>query len=385
MDDYLSLRSLEGSGRPFGTERPPTSPERTRGGRSNRSEPSSERADRSRSKERTRNTDRGQEAERGDFSRELDELEVSKQSGASSKPAVEPAEEPVPTDPTLDSKPAVADTVAAPLATEFGLVAEDAQTLLQPSPPKETDVSDLPVPTLDPLTELPPELAPPVLLAPLNSKPVAPVLESVTAESGEVTSTSVEAGATLNAGSGSFDTDSGNLGSQVNDASTAAHAKAEAPVASFDQALAETEAKTQARPTHSIATAESVLNQFKLEVHSKLDHAMIHLNPAELGRISVKIEMERGKLRAVLRADKAETLELLEKHVPELRASLEAGGIAAESFEFGLGLEQEAQDADQFSTPNAWKNQTEPILDELEKRSLLAKAIVNEKRVDTYA
>lgn len=380
MDDYLSLRSLEGSGRPFGTERSLNSPERARERNSERPEVQSDRAAETRSKERTQDTDRGHEAKRGDFSRELDELEVSKQSDVSSQPTSEPAEEPVLASPSIDLEPTVASTAGELLAADLAAANADPGTLLKPTVELEEPTADVPASVVTPQVELPP----PLVIAPLAFSKVK-VLEGVPVAGADTAAVSVELATTLEAGSGSPDAETGGLANQATEQTAAASAKAETARTTFDQALTETTTKQASSSAHNVKVAESVLQQFKIQLNPKLDHALIQLHPAELGRISIKIEMERGKMRAVLRADKAETLELLERHVPELRASLEGSGIEAESFEFGLGLEQDGSDTEQPRAASAWKDQTKPILEELEKRSLLTKAIVNEKRVDTYA
>ena len=134
-----------------------------------------------------------------------------------------------------------------------------------------------------------------------------------------------------------------------------------------------------------LETVESVLKQFKVAIDPKMDRAVIQLHPAELGRIAVRIEMDRGKLRAVMRADRAETLELLERHAPELRAALESSGVEAESFDFGLGLDQQDEQAQSERGAQDTTNELNPVLEQLEDHAALARRIVSDTAVDTYA
>jgi flagellar hook-length control protein FliK len=64
--------------------------------------------------------------------------------------------------------------------------------------------------------------------------------------------------------------------------------------------------------------------------------AIIDLNPAELGRISIRLQVDDGSVNAELRAARVETLAVLEHHLPELRAMLAQSGF--ESVEIDLGL-----------------------------------------------
>ncbi len=386
MDDYLSLRSLEGSGRPFGTERPPTSSERTREHKSDKGKLSLDSSDDVREREGAREN----RPEPSDFSRELEAAATKPEPALPEEaaPQVAPPQltqesqtEPLPGEfaaPALLETPQLLSElpepeVKLPLAQSFDSGPSTAELAPSPVAPELTAA-------LAPA--LAPTIAPATAQAPINAAANA---EAPTLELASSLASQVEIATNLDAGSGSLDAEAGGLTNQAAEQNAGSASKSDASALQFEQALAETANKAATSPAKSIEVAENVLRQFKVQVHSKLDRAMIQLRPAELGRISIAIEMDRGKLRAVMRADKAETLELLERHVPELRASLEGSGIQAESFDFGLGLEQDGASDAQLPAASGWKDQTEPILEELEQRSLLAKSFVNDKRVDTYA
>jgi hypothetical protein len=86
--------------------------------------------------------------------------------------------------------------------------------------------------------------------------------------------------------------------------------------------------------------AEEVLRQFRDLLHPTLRNATLNLEPRELGKLSIRISMHEGQLAANLRAERSETLELLKKHLPELRAALAAAGIQTQSLELELGAQE---------------------------------------------
>ncbi len=108
---------------------------------------------------------------------------------------------------------------------------------------------------------------------------------------------------------------------------------------------------------HDPATerANDVLRQIRLHLSPGMRHATLSLVPAELGRVHVHLQLREGKLGAEMRVESAETKELLERHVPELRASLARQGVEVESFEFRLGFDGSDGQADARSEgqPNA--------------------------------
>jgi hypothetical protein len=81
----------------------------------------------------------------------------------------------------------------------------------------------------------------------------------------------------------------------------------------------------------------AVLDRIRLHLRPDLQSATIELNPAELGRVQIKIAMQEGALTATFRAETAQAREILERQLPELRASLAAQGIEAENLEVELG------------------------------------------------
>ena len=74
--------------------------------------------------------------------------------------------------------------------------------------------------------------------------------------------------------------------------------------------------------------AEQVSVQIQTAVKSGADRISIQLNPTELGKIEVKMELgDDGQLRAVISAERPETLELLQKDARGLEKSLQDAGL----------------------------------------------------------
>jgi flagellar hook-length control protein FliK len=94
-----------------------------------------------------------------------------------------------------------------------------------------------------------------------------------------------------------------------------------------------------------------VLKQVRLHLAPGLREATLHLQPAWLGRVTVKIAVRAGRARAELRAERVEALEALERHLPELRAALAERGFEDAELDLGLGLAGKAAEARASLTP----------------------------------
>ena len=79
-----------------------------------------------------------------------------------------------------------------------------------------------------------------------------------------------------------------------------------------------------------------------------LDQIKIRLHPANLGRVDVKLEVAAdGRVTATVIADKADTLDMLQRDSRALERSLQDAGLRAdsESLNFGLRGEQDQDKA----------------------------------------
>ncbi|MCZ6524171.1 MAG: flagellar hook-length control protein FliK, partial [Alphaproteobacteria bacterium] len=108
-------------------------------------------------------------------------------------------------------------------------------------------------------------------------------------------------------------------------------------------------------------------------VASGLDRIVIRLQPADLGRVEVKLEVAGdGRTVVTVRADKPETLELLQRDARSLERALEQAGLRtdSESLSFNLrgqsGGSRQAADGRESAAEQASEQGVEDGVDELE-------------------
>lgn len=77
----------------------------------------------------------------------------------------------------------------------------------------------------------------------------------------------------------------------------------------------------------AIDHAAAILDQVRLRLLPGAREATLQLEPARLGRLSIRLELRRGVTRAELVVEEAATLEVLQRHEPELRAALADAGF----------------------------------------------------------
>ena len=161
-----------------------------------------------------------------------------------------------------------------------------------------------------------------------------------------------------------------------------------APEAHLDPART-IEAKAAAAPPPppaESARASEILRQLRVQLAPGLRSATIQLSPPEFGRISIRIRLERGELSAVVRAEKRETLDALQRHVPELEATLGQLGIRAREIDLQLGFEQQGtrQGAQEPPSSRGGDHEHDPRAREHERR-LFASLSARAGGIDTYA
>jgi hypothetical protein len=126
------------------------------------------------------------------------------------------------------------------------------------------------------------------------------------------------------------------------------------------------------------AAPEGVANQISVHIQRAIldgqDRIRIRLNPVELGRIDVKLELGHdGRLQAAIGAERHETLELLQRDARTLERALQDAGFKTDqqNFSFDLGFAKREQTAWQAGTtphagnqpdagPDAHTDQTTP-------------------------
>ena len=95
-------------------------------------------------------------------------------------------------------------------------------------------------------------------------------------------------------------------------------------------------AATQASPAASAPSESLQLDGLRLEIDPDQRHARLELEPAELGRVSVQLELRAKSVRALLRVESREALEALRNQLPELRQAFEARGLAVRELELSF-------------------------------------------------
>ncbi|MEK9724002.1 MAG: flagellar hook-length control protein FliK [Rhodospirillaceae bacterium] len=139
-------------------------------------------------------------------------------------------------------------------------------------------------------------------------------------------------------------------GEQANAAQTAAGANG--PQQTHQTQHAQQAAQT-ARPHQPLQS--SVAEQVSVRITKALadgqDRITIRLNPAELGRVEVKMELTHdGRTTAVVTADNRETLDLLRRDSSDLQKALEEGGLQLSDSDLTFNLRgeegQTAEDGD---------------------------------------
>lgn len=135
-------------------------------------------------------------------------------------------------------------------------------------------------------------------------------------------------------------------------------------------------------------TVSEILKQVRLKLSPELRQATLSLAPPELGRISIRLSLEDRRLTAWVRGEKVETLDLLGRHLPELRATLAAHGIEAEHFELALGF-QDREHAHGEPSRSPSNSSTSVARTEAPSETVelapLARALAAANGVDTFA
>jgi flagellar hook-length control protein FliK len=123
---------------------------------------------------------------------------------------------------------------------------------------------------------------------------------------------------------------------------------ASAPTATQSTSFAETPAN--ARPAPTANPAEQIALQVRRAQVAGQEQINIKLHPAELGRIEVKLESNNdGTLRAVISAERSETLDLLQRDSRGLERALQDVGVKTDSGSLSFNLRGQGQNQGQMA------------------------------------
>ena len=139
-------------------------------------------------------------------------------------------------------------------------------------------------------------------------------------------------------------------GEQANAANTA---NANAGSQQTQQSQQAQQTQQTARPQQPLqsSVAEQVSVKITKALQAGQDRITIRLNPAELGRVEVKMELTHdGRTTAIVTADNRDTLEMLRRDSSDLQKALEEGGLQLSNNDMQFNLRGEegqmAEDGD---------------------------------------
>ena len=146
------------------------------------------------------------------------------------------------------------------------------------------------------------------------------------------------------AGAGTAHGASATAGGESANSANSATANAGTQQTQQTQQAQQTQANNAARAQQT--TQSSVVEQVSVKiakaVQSGSDRITIRLNPAELGRVDVKLELAAdGRTTAVVTADNRETLDLLRRDSSDLQKALEEGGLQLSDNDLNFNLRGE--------------------------------------------
>ena len=122
-----------------------------------------------------------------------------------------------------------------------------------------------------------------------------------------------------------------------------------------------------------IPPSDQVAVQIQRAISAQAQRFSIRLEPAELGRIDVRLDFSRdGKLQAAITVERPETFDLLQRDIQSLERSLKESGLDGKGLELDLqlgegGQEQREAAADQLNQGGTAKDVEEdaPVLPDL--------------------
>lgn len=86
--------------------------------------------------------------------------------------------------------------------------------------------------------------------------------------------------------------------------------------------------QTPVATPHEVEHAAAILRQVRMRLVPGTREATLQLEPAHLGRLSIRLELRRGTTRAEVVVEELAALDALARHEPELRAALADAGFA---------------------------------------------------------
>ncbi len=105
---------------------------------------------------------------------------------------------------------------------------------------------------------------------------------------------------------------------------------------------------------------EAILSQVQARIQPSMNRAVLRLSPASLGRVGIQITVDAGEVRADMRVESAESLQALQKYIPELKAMFAQADL--ELSELNLELDSEGSrfewEEETFADEQTWGSRT---------------------------
>ncbi|HEY9537366.1 MAG TPA: flagellar hook-length control protein FliK, partial [Kiloniellaceae bacterium] len=177
-----------------------------------------------------------------------------------------------------------------------------------------------------------------------TAKPAANAGQTATAKVSELPAASIKKFSGGAAATPSVSTDPAGMSPTPGTAAPAITAGGTTPLhnVSFADTLAQARHGAPANPAEQIAV------QVQRAQVAGQDQISIKLHPAELGRIEVKLEnASDGTLRAVISAERTETLDLLQRDARGLERALQEAGVKTDSGSLSFNLRGQGQNHEQ--------------------------------------
>jgi flagellar hook-length control protein FliK len=131
------------------------------------------------------------------------------------------------------------------------------------------------------------------------------------------------------------------------DAAEPAAPRLDPPLSSTPTSARETagvSGELRALPELPVENESEILRQFRVLLHEGGGRARIQLHPPQLGGLDMRITITNDTVQLSVVADRGAVAELLSRHLPELRAALEAHGMQIDRAEVDVREQDDARD-----------------------------------------
>ena len=175
--------------------------------------------------------------------------------------------------------------------------------------------------------------------------------------------------ASSSAGSGSTGIHSAGpttAGAEQANAANAANANANTQQSQQSQQAQQTQQTARPQQSMQSSVAEQVSVKITKALQAGQDRITIRLNPAELGRVEVKMELAfDGRTTAIVTADNRDTLDMLRRDSSDLQKALEEGGLQLSDKDMQFNLRgEEGQIAEDGDGKNGSDGDEEELVDD---------------------